>query len=697
MRFFFVTILFILINISGLFSQEDEFKCSTPEMNRLARALNPDYPKAQELFLQSIEYYKNHKPKTEEVLIIPVVFHVVHEGGIENISKEQIEDAIRCMNNDFRKMSQDTGMIIPEFKQIAADCKIEFRLAKIDPNGNCTEGITRTYSELTNQADESVKDVVPAWPRSMYLNIWVVKSIGSGAAGYSYYPSSVDGSWGETHDGIVVLHSYVGSIGTSIPSHSRTLTHEAGHYLGLPHTWGNSNDPGLQDNCNMDDGISDTPNTIGHSSCDLYTETCGSLDNVQNYMEYSYCGKMFTLGQKDVMRSVLYSTVADRNILSTQANLIATGTNDGYTAQICAPIADFTQSSYTGCPGMTVAFNDASYNTDTISSWQWNFPGGTPSTSTDPNPVITYNTPGQYNVSLQVVNPAGTDTKTYNDIIYIIDNTGGETAPFTESIENTYFPQNNSDPSKNWRVVSDGPSIWSRSTYTSHSGNACVRICSYMNPPDSEHELISPIINVDTTYHNYVLSFWLAFAKRNDDSNDRLRVYVSNNCGENWHLRYSKSANALQTTGGINYGGTFTPSASQWRQEFINLGSYTDSGQIMIKFHLTSNDGNWLYIDDINIAPATGIEKIPGINDISIYPNPFDEFVYVKFYSQKTSDMYVTVSDIMGNIIFNEKIKSHSGSNQIILDNFSGLSKGIYFVNLNIDKNTYTGKIIKTN
>ena len=72
----------------------------------------------------------------------------------------------------------------------------------------------------------------------------------------------------------------------------------------MSHTWGGTNDPGLEENCSDDDGIEDTPNSIGSSGCNLSQNTCGSLDNVQNYMDYASCSKMFTEGQKSVMRVI---------------------------------------------------------------------------------------------------------------------------------------------------------------------------------------------------------------------------------------------------------------------------------------------------------------------------------------------------------------------------------------------------------
>lgn len=207
------------------------------------------------------------------VYTIPVVFHVLHQSGPENISDAQIVDAINILNVDMRKLNADTISIIPRFKGLLSDIRIEFRLAQLDPNGNCTNGIDRIYTSKTNYGDDSAK--VNPWPRDKYLNIWTAKALQQGWAGYAYYPSAATGSLA-VHDGLMVLADYVGSIGTSSVYKSRTITHEVGHWLDLGHPWNRtiniSINVGLA--CG-DDLVNDTPITKGHVTCpDLYTPDC---------------------------------------------------------------------------------------------------------------------------------------------------------------------------------------------------------------------------------------------------------------------------------------------------------------------------------------------------------------------------------------------------------------------------------------
>ena len=160
------------------------------------------------------EYVKNYKQdKSGATYVIPTVFHVIHDYGLERIGKAQVYDCIRIMNEDFRGFNSDTNQVASAFKSIIADSEIEFRLATLDPNGDCTEGITYTQSELTHVADNKVKDLVN-WDTKKYLNVWVVNRIASGAGGYSYYPGTPQ----LKYEGIVCTHRQLGGIGTSAGS-----------------------------------------------------------------------------------------------------------------------------------------------------------------------------------------------------------------------------------------------------------------------------------------------------------------------------------------------------------------------------------------------------------------------------------------------------------------------------------------------
>lgn len=83
------------------------------------------------------------------------------------------------------------------------------------------------------------------------------------------------------------------------------------------------------------------------------------------------------------------------------------------------PISDFDANIREGCADLTVQFSsEASPNSNTF---EWTFEGGSPSTSTEENPVVVYETAGIYRVSLMVSNPAGSDAFTQDNFIVVDD------------------------------------------------------------------------------------------------------------------------------------------------------------------------------------------------------------------------------------------------------------------------------------
>ena len=310
-------------------------RCAFDSVQDAAWRRNPAARLEYQAFLRQVREQVAANPaflRAAPDVTVPVVMHIIHNGGTSNISDAQVNDAIRVINLDYSKTNADTSTVVAAFRPLIANIGFKFRLARKDPSGNCTTGITRTYSTDTNIGDDRVKSLI-VWDQDRYLNVWICNNA-NGAGGYSILPCQ-----GGPSDGIVIRNSQFGSIGTSCGANlcKRSLTHEIGHYFGLPHTWGGSNTPGLASNCGIDDGIADTPNTIGVTGggCPTTMASCGNLNNVQNYMDYANCEQMFTLGQRAVMRASLLMTC--RRTLISAANLVATGTNDGYVGRGLRP------------------------------------------------------------------------------------------------------------------------------------------------------------------------------------------------------------------------------------------------------------------------------------------------------------------------------------------------------------------------
>ena len=648
----------------------------------------------QTLRAHTQSYIANQSPQEGQrstVYIIPVVFHIIHNYGTENISDNQVKDAVRILNEDFRKINLDTADIIDEFKSIAGDSEIEFRLAQKDPSGNCTNGIDRIASIQTYVGDDGSK--LNPWPRNKYLNIWIVKTISSGAAGYAYYPSN----WTGSNDGIVILHNYVGSIGTGDYTRSRALTHEVGHYLNLKHTWGDSNNPGLDgtvttsnptgiDNCNDDDDVTDTPNTRGWTSCNLYGSSCSSIENLQNHMDYAYCSKMFSEGQGDRMQAALNSAIAQRNNLWTAGNLNATGTNG--TDILCK--AEFVSNRTVVCAGERIDFTDNSYIGQT--SWNWSFPGATPSSEIVQNPSVTYSTPGTYNVMLTVSDGVSSESTTKTGYITVLADTG-RAMPVTEGLESV-----SSLPDNNWLLLNqDGLTTWAVSSGAAASGSKSLKLNNVSNPISQVDEFISTTVDL-SSLSAVNLTFKVAFAQKNTSDNDKLLVSVSNNCGQSWAGRWSKSGSLLatapvQTT-------AFTPGASQWTEYTItNIPSSYLTEDFRLKFQFTSGGGNNIYIDDINLYDPATVDMTENVSsnlNFMVFPNPVEENTIITFNLMEQQNVLITLTDILGrNVSIINNGDLNAGEHRFNINNKDmALGKGIYIVKLVANERLFTKKLI---
>ena len=339
------------------------------------------------------------------VRVIPVVVHIIHNNGPENISNIQVLQGIQDLNNAFRNQN---GFLDPN----GIDTEIEFCMAQRDPNGNATNGITRNVSTLTTMVmendDVALKNII-RWAPTQYLNIWLVKDISSIASGPSVSGySSMPASHGLNDDGIVNEAFYFGSS----PNNSKVHIHEAGHYLGLLHTFEGGC---VNNNCLLDgDQICDTPpdNSTANITCGGTINSCstdandlstnnpfrpianGGLGNqndlVEDHMDYGdlICHTLFTLGQKNRMQAV---------VVGPRASLLQ---SIACTSPCTNPITiGFTPSSTSVNLGGTINFTNTSSG---ATGYNWSI-GGT-SFSTTTNSSNTFNSAGSYWVVLTANN-----------------------------------------------------------------------------------------------------------------------------------------------------------------------------------------------------------------------------------------------------------------------------------------------------
>lgn len=616
---------------------------------------------------------------------IPVVFHILHQYGAENITDAQINDQMAIFNRDYNLQNADTNVVIPPFKNLIGDIHFDFVLAKKDPSGNCTSGINRYYDANTASWAGNFNNYIYTWNPTRYLNIYVVKTIASGAAGYAYYPGSL--GTGSNMDAIVILSNYVGSIGTSSALHSRALTHEAGHWLNLQHTWGNTNDPGVA--CG-DDQVGDTPQTMGFTSCstEAGSKICNPAiaENYQNYMDYSYCSVMFTPGQGTRMTNAINSSAGGRNNLSSASNLNVTGITP---AASCSPSTDFTANKLVICAGQSVNFSDLT-NVGTPTSWNWDFQGGTPAIASVQNPTVTYSTPGTYSVALTTSNGSGTSVE--SKINYITVTAPPTTSSLIEGFEGSAIP-NATWAVRNLSMLSTN---WEQTSATSASGSKSIKIDESIEP-GSTVELYSPSYNF-SGMPNVALTIKWAGSERNATSTsfDVFSIQVSTNCGVSWAPRLTRNIRTGSPGVSTSVAGNFVPTPSQFVQETVTMAGLTAFSNVMFKLRFVAETGssNNFYVDDINLTSATGIEEQLIASNIQLYPNPATDQVTVEFDLLEDRTIDIEVKDVLGrSVITPVKRNLQSGHHESIIS-LNHLSRGIYFVSVNSSAGTVTKKVI---
>jgi PKD repeat protein len=693
-RFYLTT---LLLGVSVFFAEaQDQVKvirCETVKYMNEVQNKDPQFLINQaELERQTAEYVSslNSNKSTNAAAnqrvkrIIPIVFHVFHNGGPENISKQRILEQVEILNRDFQRLNADTNETNPIYKSIAADCDIEFRLAKLDPNGNCTDGIVRVKTDLTYNADDNIK-ALSRWPNNKYFNVWVVETISTTQVGGVVLGRSQFPGGSNTTDGVLLKATVTGNT-TTFSNYGRTLTHEIGHSLNLRHIWGDAT-------CG-NDFVADTPPHNGaNSGCpNNRVSTCVTgnvIEMTENYMDYTngVCQNMFSEGQKTRMEAVWNSTTNGRNNLYSSSNLVATGTNDGYVATSCTPIADFNRKQEI-CSGTVAAFIDGSFNTDVI-AWEWTFEGGTPSTSTAQNPSISYPTAGRFDVKLKVTSAGGVDSVLKSDYIRVFESISTKVPPFTLDMEDASLFNNNAvnagGNKKNWELV----------TNAGFSSSSSLAMKFFGISDGQSNDVLLPTINFKGTTAPK-LTFNYAYARRTTLSNDNLTLGFSRNCGVSFSNLFNKSGSALATT--TNSTSSFIPSSdAQWTTVEVLLDAYTNEDNAYIRFRATNDGpGSNIYIDNIVFTVATGIDNFLANNlNLTIAPNPFENSTNVKFYLVQDADVQITLLDLLGREVKTLNAATlNAGDHNIELNTNNEINTGIYLLKVRVNGIEKVEKVI---
>jgi len=688
LKIYAMLLAFVVFSLVG--NAQDGSFCNADAMRQILISQYPELLQSEQQLQQHVDGFKLSENQRNGSYIIPIVFHIIHRGGSENISDQQVLDAVRILNQDFNKKNADTSVVINEFKSTVADMQIEFRLATKDPNGNCTNGIEHIYSSQTFVGNDFSK--LNFWPRDKYMNIWVVAKMRDGAAGYAYYPGSVAPLITVPMiDGVIILQNYIGSIGTSNATNSRALTHELGHCLNLKHPWGDTNNPGVA--CG-DDDVFDTPETRGSTTCNLNLAFCNPpiKENVQNFMDYSYCSKMFTEGQKQRVHATLNSPIADRDNLWQESNLIATGTNELVAAN-CSPIADFSTNRQFVCLGDPVVFRDNSYNGN-VDTRTWSFSNADVLTSAAANPSVNFYATGWQTASLDVLNGTGSSSKSQT-LVYVADPNIQFSVPYYNGFED------DADVAENWPTfnIDKDLTAFNQTTLAARTGSKSMQLNNYLSRADRNiDEMISPAFDCSTLDNsNATLSFWYSYATWDNNFTtkqpDSMVVYVSSNCGQAWLPLYRDGSNALLNAGTVSP--YFVPGKEQafWKNVSIAIPTAYRKEKVRFKVQIFGgHKSNNFYLDDWNIGNSVAaLEGVNLLQNISISPNPFSNLVYIN--NLPSEDVSLEVFDVLGQLVHSEKLQDRAITATVDLSNLTG--SGVYLLNITSGASRQSTKLIK--
>ena len=651
----FVVLVASLLNSFSAFSQIHDThpnhpgheRCSFTKMDSIRHAENPDLQTNEE-FEQWIEKLIAEKKKFQQqgliingVYQIPIVVHVVHDGEPigtgRNLSVAAIQSQIDVLNEDFRRIFGTNGY---NTHPDGADTEIEFCLARRRPDGSAfpagEDGINRVDAGAqgwggptfgTAFINGTIKPFFTAtqfggWDPAVYMNFWSIDLQG-GLLGYAQFPTTVLGGMGcnaqnVTTDGVVMDYQTIGKAAvTGFPgpfNEGRTATHEVGHWLGLRHIWGDGG-------CGVDDFCLDTPESdASNGGCPTGHVSCGSVDMIENYMDYTndLCMNIFTNDQKMRMRIVLENSPIRASLITSDA-CIPPAVSDASITGIIDPDGDNCAGSITptvilrnrGASNLTSAEINYTLNGVPAGTFSWTgniAPGGENNVVLPPftAPLGVHEFRAYSELPNGVIDPDPTYDTT--SIMFAVSN--GYQPNYTQDFETGIFP-----PDVRWDV--DNPNgdcyEWVGQACVSSTGvvnNVAAMMTNTNNGTNQDEFLYTPFYILPCNASAANLTFDKAYRRRVNASNDRLRVEMSTDCGATWGtLLFDQSGGTLDGPNGTSGGAYWIPTdASEWQNVNLDLMPYVSgvSQSVQFRFRATNagNGGN-LFVDNLNYTATT--------------------------------------------------------------------------------------------
>ena len=638
-------------------------RCASTEYEQYLREQNPKMETREQFenwMAQKIKEYKDLQQVSSQsggIIYIPVVVHVIHNGDAygtnENITDEQVQSQITVMTQDFRRMAGTPG---ENSNPVGADTQIEFVLAKVDPNGNPTNGINRInlcQESWSTAAINSTVKPTTSWDPTQYMNMWSVNFTDGSLLGYAQFPSSsgltglnANGGAANT-DGVVAGYRFFGSSDLTTGNFAapfdkgRTMTHEVGHFLGLRHIWAEDGAA-----CSADDYCADTPMAASaNGGCPTGTDTCPSagFDMIENYMDYTddACMNIFTNDQKTRITTVMNNSPR-RSTLKTSTKDVAIPlfANDAEVkieaycstgaSSPCAPANQHKVYLYNrGTANMTSA--TINYNVNGGANTPVNWTGNLAPNAYALVSFSTVQSSGTLNVSVASVN-GGADARSTNNTNSKAFSFTAPTAPadhpYTTFAFNLIGDRYGTETS--WALKNaTGTTLYSGGPYTNLAANGTQTLVnnqSWSLPANGCYEL--------TVYDSY---------------GDGIRGPYGN--------------------------GSFTVTANSGAVSVVNDITFANGFSVTYYFKNTA-----LSADSFDLLDA-----------VVLFPNPSKDFFTIDVPAGLAKSGKMEIYNNIGQKVATKTISSDAD----LTVNVSNFSNGVYFLNLNLGDASKTLKFIK--
>ncbi len=293
-------------------------------------------------------------------------------------------------------------------------------------------------------------------------------------------------------------------------------------------------------------------------------------------------------------------------------------------------------------------------------------------------PVLALTT-GAHQLNVWTTAPNGTtDANTGNDELEgsFRSTDPVQALPFSEGFDDVTFPP------AGWSYVHFNPN-----NYMAHSAAAggfgastgCLKMDHYSGDMDITGQLdhlLMPRMDLSNAPFGTTLDFAVAHRQYNSSSADRLMVKASTDCGATWTTLYDKEGATLST--GTPATGAFTPTAVQWRNDYVDLIAVLGQADVLFMFETESNYGNNMYIDDVRIANSVGIAE-PSVTAATLFPNP-NNGAFAILANSLTGTVQVRVLAVDGSLVQQRTWAATQGA---MLDvDLGATARGSYVVEL---------------